>query len=65
MDQRNTHQKTAELSRAEKLTIPFLRMAAIELRRIAEDAPEIAERLRIVAEKIEAEADDLARQVQR
>ena len=51
----------AELSRAEKLTIPFLRMAAIEVRRIADDAPEVARRLRIVADKLDAEADDLFR----
>jgi len=53
--------KMAELSRAEKLTIPFLRMAAIEVRRIADDAPEVAGRLRIVADKLDAEADYLFR----
>jgi hypothetical protein len=39
-------------------------MAAIQLRRIADDAPDVAERLRVVAEKLDAEADDLARLVQ-
>jgi hypothetical protein len=51
----------ADLSRAEKLTIPFLRMAAIEMRRIAEAAPDVAERLRIIADKLDAEANDLSR----
>ena len=39
----------------------FLRMAAIELRRIAEQAPDIAVELRHVAQQLEAEAEDLAR----
>jgi hypothetical protein len=43
-----------------RLTIPFLRMAAIEVRRIADDAPEVAERLRLVAAQLDAEADDLS-----
>ena len=51
----------AELSRAEKLTIPFLRMAAIEMRRIADDGIDVAERLRVMASKLDAEADDLSR----
>jgi len=51
----------AELSRAEKSTIPFLRMAAIELRRIADDAPDVAERLRLIADKLDIEANDLSR----
>lgn len=54
----------AELSRAEKQTIPFLRMAAIEARRIADDAPDVADRLRIFADKLDAEADDLSRLAQ-
>lgn len=53
--------KVAELSRAEKMTIPFLRMAAIEMRRIANDAPDVAERLRVIADQLDAEANDLAR----
>ena len=39
----------------------FLRMAAIELRRIAEQAPDRAGELRHVAQKLEVEAEDLAR----
>ena len=39
----------------------FLRMAAIELRRIAEQAPGIAVELRHVVQQLEAEAEDLAR----
>jgi hypothetical protein len=35
-------------------------MAAIELRRIAKQAPDIAVELRHMAEKLEAEAEDLA-----
>ena len=38
----------------------FLKMAAIELRRIAEQVPDMADELRQVAQKIEAEAEDLA-----
>ena len=38
----------------------FLRMAAIELRRIAEQTPDIAIELWDVAQKLEAEAADLA-----
>ncbi len=53
--------KMADLSRAMRLTIRFLRMAAVEVRRIADDAPEVAGRLRIVADKLDAEADDLFR----
>lgn len=48
----------------EKNTIPFLRMAAMEMRRIADDAPDIAERLHVMASKLDAEADDLSRMVQ-
>ena len=39
----------------------FLRMSAIELRRIAEQDPDIAVELRDMAQKLEAEAEDLAR----
>jgi hypothetical protein len=38
----------------------FLRMAAIELRRMAEQVPDIAAELRHIAQKLEAEAADLA-----
>jgi hypothetical protein len=41
-------------------TEAFLRMAAIELRRIAERSPDIGVELRTVAQKLEAEAADLA-----
>ena len=54
----------AKLSRAETQTTLFLRMAAIEARRIADDAPEVAERLRFLADQLEAEANDLARLAQ-
>jgi hypothetical protein len=50
-----------ELVRRMQDTQVFLRMAAIELRRIAEEAPEIADELRHIAQKVEAEAGDLAR----
>jgi hypothetical protein len=39
----------------------FLRMAAVELRRIADQARDIAVELRHVAQQLEAEAEDLAR----
>lgn len=39
----------------------FLRMAAIELRRIAEQAPDTAIELLHMAQQVEAEAEDLAR----
>lgn len=50
-----------ELSRAEKETIPFLRMAAIEMRRIADVAPAVAERLRVIADQLDAEANEVSR----
>jgi hypothetical protein len=43
----------------------FLRMAAIELRRIAEQDPSLAIELRHLAQKIDAEAEDLAQQQRR
>ena len=43
----------------------FLRMSAIELRRIAEQDPDIAVELRDMAQKLEAEAESLARQRRR
>ena len=57
-------QKTAELYRAVQQTIAFLRMAAVQARHIADDAPDVAELLRILADKLDAEADDLARLAQ-
>jgi hypothetical protein len=50
-----------DFSRAEMLTIPFLRMVALELRRIAERAPEVADQLRFISDKLDAEANDLSR----
>jgi hypothetical protein len=50
-----------ELVRRVHDTQVFLRMAAIELRRIAEQAPDIAIELRHVAQKLEVEAEELAR----
>jgi hypothetical protein len=41
-------------------TVTFLRMAAIELRRLAEAAPEISGQLLHVAKQLETEADELA-----
>jgi type II secretory pathway component PulF len=48
-----------ELVRRVQNTQVFLRMAAIELRRIAERSPEIAIELRHAAQQLEAEAEDL------
>lgn len=47
------------LLRAVDNTIRFLRMAAIQLRRLAEQAPDIAAELRRMAEEIDKDADDL------
>ena len=47
------------LVRATENTIKFLHMAAIELRRIAERAPEITRELHHIANQLEADADDL------
>jgi DNA anti-recombination protein RmuC len=49
------------LLRAVDNTIRFLRMAAIELRRIAERAPEISDELRHIADQLDADANDLQR----
>jgi hypothetical protein len=46
--------------RAVDNTIGFLRMTAVELRRIAERTPEVAQELRRIAEKLEADASDLS-----
>jgi len=50
-----------ELLRRVRETPIFLRMAAVQLRRIAEQAPEIAVELRHIAQELEAEAADPAR----
>ena len=47
------------LLRAADNTIRFLRMAAIELRRIAERAPDIAAELHHIADQLDADAKDL------
>ena len=49
------------LLRAVDNTIKFLRMAAIELRRIAERATDIADELRYLADQLDADAADLER----
>jgi hypothetical protein len=48
-----------ELARRAQYTVAFLRMAAIEIRRIAEETPDIAVELRHMARQLEAEANDL------
>lgn len=40
--------------------IAFLQMTAVELRRIAERTPEVAEELRRIADKLDTDASDLA-----
>ena len=52
--------KVIQLLQQVQHTGVFLRMAAIELRRIAEQAPEIARELQYIAQKLDAEARDLA-----
>jgi hypothetical protein len=42
-------------------TIAFMRLAAIELRRIAERDPDLAGELRRIADQLDADADDLER----
>jgi hypothetical protein len=49
------------LLRAADNTIRFLRLAAIELRRLAVRAPDISAELRHVANQLEADAADLER----
>ena len=49
------------LLRAVENTIMFLRLAGIELRRIAERAPDISAELRHIAEQLDADAADLER----
>ena len=52
-----------ELARRVRDTQVFLKMAAIELRRIAEQAPDTAIELQHVAQQLEAEAEDLTRRM--
>jgi hypothetical protein len=49
------------LLRAVDNTIRFLRLAAIELRRLAERAPDISAELHHVADQLDADAADLER----
>ena len=51
-----------ELAQRVQHAATFLQMAAIEMRRIADDAPDVAVALRHIARQIEAEAEDLAAQ---
>ena len=41
-------------------TVTFLRIAAGELHKLAEDTPELARELRYMADQLHGEADDLA-----
>jgi hypothetical protein len=51
------------LRRSVGRTIAFMRLAAIELRRVAERDPELAVELRRIADQLDADADDLERSV--
>ena len=56
-----TSPKVVDLVPRVQDTQVFLRMAAIELRRIAEQAPDIAVELRHMAQQLQTEAEDLSR----
>ena len=47
------------LRRSAARTIAFMRMAAIELRRIAERDPDLAGEIRRIADQLDTDADDL------
>ena len=49
------------LRRSVGRTIAFMRMAAVELRRIADLDPDLAGELRRIADQLNADADDLER----
>ena len=49
------------LRRSVGRTIAFMRLAAIELRRIAVRDPDLAGELRRIADQLDADADDLER----
>ncbi len=49
------------LRRSVARTIAFMRMAAIELRRIAERDPDIAAELRRIADQLDTDSDELER----
>lgn len=54
--------RATDLGRSMRDAATFLRMASIEMRRIADQAPDIAVDLRVMARQLEAEADDMALQ---
>jgi hypothetical protein len=58
IEARRTNPPLNELVRRAQDTRVFLQMTAIELRRIAERAPEIAVELHHVAQQLDAEATD-------
>ena len=49
------------LSKEDQQCVAFLKMAAIELRRIAEQTPDVATDLLRIAEQLETEAADMER----
>jgi hypothetical protein len=49
------------LRRSVARTIAFMRMAAIELRRIAERDPDLAGELRRIADQLDTDSDELER----
>jgi hypothetical protein len=58
-----TSPQVIELVQRVQDTQIFLKMAVIELRRLAEQAPDMAGDLLQIMQKIEAEAEDLARDI--
>ena len=50
-----------EIRRSLRREIAFLRMAALELRGIADRASEVADELRFIGDQLDADAADLAR----
>jgi hypothetical protein len=65
IEARRTSPVVIEVPRRAQDEPAFLRMAAIELRRIAEQDPSLAIELRHLAQKIDAEAEDLVQQQRR
>jgi hypothetical protein len=49
------------LPKHEQHTLTFLKMAAIELRRIADEVPDVADRLLPIVQQLEKEAADMER----
>ena len=54
---------SVQLARRARDTQAFLRMAAIELRRMAERSPDVASQLDRIARQLEADADELAAKI--